>query len=326
MKLTFFAKSKTGLYFVEVTAAALVRDTGYVAQPASTATTVRGPAMGFVTNSDIVNAKGMKSHVVKTGWTVTRCIPLCQYRQEIIAERAARIAEIKEQRDREKLIAVMKALVFVAAIACPLLRVGTSIWKFVEAVELAESLALITKVSESVLVNKRETLFDVLYDVVEDQATSTMKKGMVLGGLVSLYPTMSKRMIKFSDTAYDIWDARPDAATVNTTNALPYLSQDAILDDIYRFRMGADPKYGSQMVAAAPKFEDAWKAAQSTEKAKPAGTAVGGLLQPKFDLTTLSRNYWLDCECNYCGEMQKAAEAVKQDYARRKAQYIEETR
>ncbi|MBL8216456.1 MAG: hypothetical protein JNK87_37405 [Bryobacterales bacterium] len=323
MNVTFFAKSNTGLYFIEVTAGAWVIDGGYVAQPASTATKARGAAMGFVTDSDIVSAKGMKSHVVKTGWMVTRCIPLCQYRREIVSARAARIAEIQEKAEREKLIQVMKALVFVAAVACPLLRVGTSIWKFAEAVELAESLDLITKVTESVLVNKRETVFDVLYDVVEDMAKSSMKKGMVLGGLVCLYPTMSKRMIKFSDKAYDIWDARPDAAKVDTASALPYYPEDDILDDIYRFRMGADPKYSSQMVAAAPKFEDAWKAAQSTGKAK---AGPGSLLQPKVDLTVLSRNYWPDCECTYCGEWQKAMEALKQDFASKRAQYIQETR
>jgi hypothetical protein len=313
------------LYYVEVTAGALVKESGYVAQPLSTATPSRGQTMGFVTDNDIVDARGMKLHVVKTGWSVTKSIPLCQYRSEVLADRRARIEEIKEMAQREKLIELMKALTFVAAVACPLLRVGTSVWAFAKTVELAETLAVVTAVSESVLINKRESVFDVLYDVMVDSAVSQLKKTMFLGSLVSLYPTMSKRMIKFSGDAYDVWDATPDAAKVDTKSVIQRFHEDDILDDIYRFRMGMDPNYNSRMVAAVPSFEQAWKAAQAARKKEPSKVAPAALGKPQIDLQLLAKNYWPDCECDYCLTWQKADHARKQDFANRKAHYIRET-
>lgn len=214
-----------------------------------------------------------------------------------------------------------------AAIACPLLRVGTSVWAFVETIELAETLAVVTMVSESVLINKRESVFDVLYDVMVDSAVSHVKKAMFLGSLVNLYPTMSKRMIKFSGNSYDVWDAKPDADKVETKSVIQPFPEDDILDDIYRFRMGVDPTYNSRMAAALPSFEQAWKAAQTakSEKTTSSKVAVAALGKPQIDLKVLAKNYWPDCECNYCLAWPKAVQAAEQDYAKRKAHYIRET-
>ncbi len=294
MQLSFFIRSNGQSFFVEMVTWAMVRESGYVAQPSTTATKYRGAAFGFLLKDDYVDAKGRKLHVSQTGWRTTRCIPLCQYRAEVAKARTLRIEEIKWQAQREKWIELLKALTFAATVVCPMLRVGTVAWSLTEAFELAESLDTVTKVAESVLINKRTSVIDVLCDVLLDQYLTKAEKGFFLASLKCVYPCLTKRMIKVAGTGFEIWDAYPCANKFNVGQVLPSVQEDSILDDIYRFRMGVDEVYRNTVLRGYAAQQKAWsdyfdRLAEAHKKGLD-----DIILQP------IGLMFEPDCKCSFC--------------------------